>query len=174
MKDRMAEFKYNEYSGLLARRIAKLKNEGKIEEAQEAREDLRKLWEECINLSKDKDLMWASCLNKHPLLVETPLEEKIAMLQQAIEASLILPESKRKILLLTLAYDSLSHAQMDNSQESDQKISRGSPQKCPKMFGCRLSARPIGRDSGMGEQFPGRVSVAVEVTPVILHSLFDV
>jgi hypothetical protein len=123
MKDRAAEFKYNEYSTLLARRIARLEQAGKKEEAADAREELRKLWEECINLSKDPDMMWACCLSKHPLIVETSLQDKIAMFQQSIESFLILPDSSRKTLLLTLAWDSLSHAQVENGALEEAKKS---------------------------------------------------
>jgi hypothetical protein len=127
MKDQMAEFKFHELwtesLGYLAKRIAEYQKMGESEKVEDARLDLLKHWEECINLSRDPDMMWARCVGKHISLFEFSPEEKLKLLQQSLDVQLFMPEEKKNLIMIAQTWKELAHAQKQMGQETEARVS---------------------------------------------------
>lgn len=77
VNNHLAELKYNDFSGLLARQIKDLQVKGETEKVAEKQVELEILWIECAELSKEPEKMRARCENKRIFINEMALKDQL-------------------------------------------------------------------------------------------------
>lgn len=112
IKNLLAELIYNNLTGIAAKIARKYEDEGEIENAKIMWVSVEGLWNKAIELSADPQKMIARCNNKRTFVRKLTPEQNVELYKLAVEAHLALPKERQNLLLLALAWNNLSHAQI--------------------------------------------------------------
>lgn len=109
VNNNLAELKYNNITNLLAAKIEDAEARENEAEVQELKQQLKKTWEDCVELSNDPDKMKARCSNKRIFVEKMSVEDKLACCRNALNDHLSLPKERQNIVLIALANHNVSH-----------------------------------------------------------------
>jgi hypothetical protein len=110
VNNQLAELKYNEMTGFLARQLQDYEEREMVFEAIETKQTLRNIWDECVALSKDPEQMQARCDNKRIFVEKLNAKEQLELSLSALNRHLALPKERQNPTLVTIAHHNLSHS----------------------------------------------------------------